>query len=172
MKKKIFVLSLLLLGCISCSSDSSSDVIEEPQGFTSTIVVDGLAFKPNNGVYTVKNETLIFDPVTKLSFTIKNIGSNQQDLGTLWINIMYPTSQKSITGEYSFGPGTSKDLLGNAELLRGDKRYGFVGYTINVTDLGNSRFRFEFIDPYAIVNGNLNEKVTVKGSIEGKFELK
>lgn len=167
MKKIILVLIILLE--ISCSSNSS-DSNALNKDFTSTIVANGVFFNPNNGIYSFQTASL--NSQKQIQFVISNIGSDGKSSETLIINIMFPISKTSITGVYDFGPGTSQDLLVNATFARGDKIYDVLGYSLNITDLGNSRYKFEFIDSFALDGSNNFNRVEFKGNTEGYFQLK
>ena len=168
-KITLILLSLLVISCSSDSSDSS-DLNVQNKDFTSTIVANGVLFNPNNGIYSFQTASL--NSQKQIQFVISNIGSDGKSSETLIINIMFPTSKTSITGVYDFGPGTSQDLLVNSTFIRGDKFYDVLGYSLNITDLGNSIYQFKFIDSFALDGSNNLNKVEFKGNIEGYFQLK
>jgi hypothetical protein len=159
MKKITFLLFVLLSFGTSCSSDS-----DDKESLTSAIVVDGISFNPDKGVYFY--QTASFESQKAVRFLVSNEKKNEN----LYIDISFPSTQKDLTGIYDFGPGTADELLVSCELVTAETRYAILGYTLNITELGDSKFSFEFINPEAF-DVVKNEKVTFKGGLEGKFEF-
>lgn len=159
--KKITLLFLILIGLItSCSSDD-----DDKTGLNSSIVIDGIKFNPDKGVYFY--QTASFDSQKSVMFLISNEKENEK----FYINISFPSSQKDLSGIYDFGPGTADELLVSCELVTSKTRYYVQGYTLKITDLGDSKFSFEFTNPVAAFDHVENTQVSFKGGIEGKFEF-
>jgi|GEM_PF-2264602 len=157
--RKITLILLLILGfATGCSNDDDKSLIN------SSIVIDGITFKPNKAVYSYNPAT--FEAQKKVRFKI----SNERKQEYLYVDISFPAYQKDLTGEYSFGIGTAEDLLVMVEFYAPDKRYYVVGYSLKIIDKGNSNFSFEFVSPEAY-DGINNKKVSFKGELNGKFEI-
>ncbi|MFH7002832.1 hypothetical protein [Flavobacterium bizetiae] len=158
---KITLLFLVLLGFItSCSSDD-----DDKSGVNSSIIIDGMKFTPNKGLYYY--QTASFDSQKKVVFLI----SNEKEDENFYIDIAFLSSQKDLSGIYDFGPGTANELLVSCELITSKTRYSIQGYTLKLTDLGDSKFSFEFTNPVAAFDIVKNKQVSFKGGLEGKFEF-
>ncbi|KUJ60471.1 hypothetical protein AR687_17960 [Flavobacteriaceae bacterium CRH] len=159
MRKIAIILLLVLNFTTSCSSDTDDNL-----GLTSSIVIDGISFTPTKGIYFYK--TASFETQKSVSFEISNEkGEN------FYIDISFPSSQKDLSGVYSFGPGTADELLVSCELLTPSTRYAILGHTLKITDLGNSNFSFVFTDPVSAFDVVKNKEVTFKGGLEGQFKF-
>ncbi len=157
--KKITLILLLVLGFVtSCTDDDDKSAIN------SSIVIDGITFKPNKATYS--NQQASFETQKKVKFKI----SDEKKEEYLYIDISFPASQKNLTGEYSFGIGTADDLLVMVEFYAPEKRYYIVGHSLKITDKGDSNFSFEFISPEAY-DGINNKKVPFKGTLNGRIIL-
>ena len=97
--------------------------------------------------------------------------SNEKENEKFYIDISFPSSQKNLSGIYDFGPGTADELLVSCELVTSKTRYYVQGYTLKITDLGDSKFSFEFTNPVAAFDNVKNTQVSFKGGLEGKFEF-
>ncbi|PIF31617.1 hypothetical protein CLU81_2120 [Flavobacterium sp. 9] len=158
--RKIAVILLLVLNITtSCSSDA-----DDKASVTSSIIIDGKSFVPTKGVYFYK--TASFDTQKSVNFVISNEKGE-----TFYIDISFPASQKDLNGIYDFGPGTADKLLVSCELVTATTRYPILGYTLKITDLGNSNFSFVFTQPVAAFDVVKNKQVTFKGGLEGQFKL-
>ncbi|WP_337967542.1 hypothetical protein [uncultured Flavobacterium sp.] len=158
--RKIAVILLLVFNITtSCSSDA-----DDKASVTSSIVIDGNSFVPTKGVYFYK--TASFDTQKSVNFVISNEKGE-----TFYIDISFPASQKDLNGIYDFGPGTADELLVSCELVTATTRYPILGYTLKITDLGNSKFSFVFTEPVAAFDVVKNKQVTFKGGLEGQFKL-
>ncbi|MDR6763045.1 hypothetical protein J2Y38_003263 [Flavobacterium sp. 2755] len=158
--KNITLILFLILGLATgCSSDE-----DDKAGVNSSIVIDGINFKPNKATYSYEEAS--FETQKRVRFVINNEGKQEY----LYIDISFPASQKNLTGEYSFGPGTADELLVMAEFYAPEKRYYIVGYSLKITDKGDSNFDFEFVSPEAY-DGIKNVKVPFKGELHGKIVM-
>lgn len=156
MKKVLFLFaaSLAILGC--SGSDDSPSV-----NFTSTAQLNGVSFEPSAGVYSEPEP----DTHKRLQFT-----ATESTGAIMNIDLFIPFSQTEVTGNYNMGIGTNQEALASVYLYKNDQAY-FISSDdyLHITDLGNSRFRFDFGQGYAIVlNG---ETLPFSGFIEGKFTL-
>ena len=159
--RKIVLLLLVISGFVtSCSSD-----LDDKGGVTSTIVIDGVSFKPTKGIYFY--QTASFESQKKVRFVISDEKNNEK----FYIDISFPSSQKDLNGIYDFGPGTADELLVSSEFVISKTRYSILGYTLKVTDLGNSKFGFEFTNPVTAFDIVKNAEVSFKGGFNGKFEF-
>jgi hypothetical protein len=159
--KKAVIFLLLIVGFVSsCSSDG-----DDKTTVNSSIVIDGIGFSPKKSTYSYV--TASFTSQKEVHFIL----SNEAKKEVFYINILFPSSQKDLTGVYSFGPGTADELLASSDFIRGDNdRYGILGYTLNITDLGNSKFKFVFIQASAF-NIVKNKTASFTGGLEGTFEF-
>lgn len=158
MKKITLFLLVLLSLTTSCTDDDDKFAVN------SSIVIDGITFKPNKAVYSYEEAS--FETQKRVRFVASNEGKQE----FLYIDISFPATKENLTGEYSFGPGTADELLVQVEFYAPDKRYYIGGYSLKITDNGNSNFKFEFVSPQAF-DGIKNIEVPFKGGLEGKFVL-
>lgn len=160
MKKLILLFSFALIA-IGCSSDGGTN----SGSFSSDVVIDGIEFNPNKGVYGIYPYE-DGDLHREMYFSMQRMGSDE----VLNITIMIPFSKTDIAGTYDFGPGTADDLLVSGGFSSGQQYYGIIGYSLDIAELGDSRFRFTFNSPEAL---HVNENFTVKpfegNAIEGNF---
>ncbi|WP_338841892.1 hypothetical protein [Flavobacterium ginsenosidimutans] len=159
MKNITLILFLVLGFAVGCSSDEDGK-----SGVNSSIVIDGITFKPNKAVYSYQPAS--FESQKRVRFVISNEGMQE----FLYIDISFPATQKSLTGEYSFGIGTADELLAMVEFYAPDKRYYISGYSLKITDNGDSNFNFEFVSP-EVYDGINNKKVNFKGALNGKIVM-
>ena len=166
--RKIVLLIFVTLGFgTSCSSDSDDkeNISSSEESITSSIVIDGINFNPNKGIYFYKTAT--FETNKKVRFLISNEKNNEN----FFIDISFPSSQKDLNGVYDFGPGTADELLVSCELITAETRYYVLGYSLKITDLGDSKFNFEFINTQEAFDIVKNKQVAFKGNLSGKFEF-
>lgn len=158
--RKFTLFFLLVLGFLtSCSSDSDNRT-----DLYSSIVIDGFSFEPTKGVYFSQKAS--FDSQKSVRFLV----TNEKKSENLYIDLSFPSTQKNLTGIYSFGPGSANELLGFCELVTPKTRYYIGGNSIKVTDLGNNNFKFEFMGTQ-VLDVVKNYQVNFAGGLEGKFEL-
>jgi hypothetical protein len=160
MKNSFYVLvfSLFLVSCQSDDNGSKVNLIN------STIKVDGIAFVPNE--IKVENGTPNFSGEGSLVFTMKNTSENEQ----LIVKIDYPlTSSSAPNGVYDFGIGVIGTMLfAQGNYSKGINYYSLAGYTVQVTSLGNNKFKLEFQNVQA-VSINTNTISIITGYCEGNF---
>lgn len=157
--KKVTLLLLVLLCCITSCSDDDDKI-----NVSSSIVIDGISFRPDKAVYSYEEAS--FNSQKKVRF----VASNDRNDEFLYIDISFPSTQENLSGEYSYGPGTADEQLVQVEFYAPEKRYYIAGYSLKITDNGNSNFKFEFVSPSAF-DGIKNVEVPFKGGLEGKFVL-
>lgn len=153
------IFSLLLIGC---KSDDDS-LPENNKIINSTIMVDGVAFVPTE--LKVMNGTPNFSEEESLVFTLKNTSQNEQII----VKIDYPNSSTAPDGIYNFGIGEIGTMLfAQGSYGKGSNYYSLAGYTVQVTSLGNDKYKIEFQNVQA-VNINSGLIVVISGYCEGDF---
>jgi len=156
MKKVILFLFVAL--ALSCGGNDDNP----SANFTATTVLDGDPFEPVSGVYAESAP----DMHRRYIFQMQESGAGNASMS---IELFVPFSQQEFTGNYNMGIGEADDALANVYLNKAGTTYNISSDNLlRVTDLGNSRFRFEFIDGYAIVFQG--DPVPFSGVIEGRFE--
>jgi hypothetical protein len=160
--KKILLVIFTGFIMINCQSDDYSS--DGNSSITSTIVVDGAAFVPNELKQDIP--TLILEG--GLIFTLKKSDTNQ----AIVVNIEYPLSSTTApNGIYDFGIGeTGTMLFANGGYFTSNSMYSLAGNTVKVTKLdGNDVYKLEFQNVQA-VEINSGKVIVISGSCEGKFK--
>ncbi|MBD3583567.1 hypothetical protein [Flavobacterium selenitireducens] len=156
--KKLFFLVVAMIAAIGCSDDDRPSA-----NFNSTTVLDGTEFNPVRGTY--------FEAVPDMHrHVIFRMDEGQGSVSNMSIDLYIPFTQSGITGQYDMGIGEADDALASVYLSNGMQSYYISSINrLKVTELGNSRFKFEFIDAYGLVfQGGT---VPFSGMIEGRFDL-
>ncbi len=159
--KKIILLFVAALA-VSCSSDSESS----NANFESSLVVDGIAFKPNRGTYGSTNGQV--EGQTGTFFAMQKMNGNQLEQA-LYINVLYPIGSAGPEGEFDFGPGTSDQFLANASFSDGQAGYVLTGTSVTVTQLADDEFRFTFNDPVALLMSEGFAEKPMSGTVRAKL---
>lgn len=159
--KNVFCVLLLSLFLVNCHSD---DTASNDKIINSTIKVDGIAFIPTE--IEVLDGIPSFSGEESLVFKMKNTSENEQMI----VKIDYPlTSSTAPNGVYDFGIGVIGTMLfAQGSYSKGENFYSLAGYTVQITSLGNSKYKIEFQNVQA-VNINTKSISIIYGYCEGVF---
>lgn len=161
MLKKLVSLLIVVSVLAGCSNDDNNPAVN----FSTTTELDQSAFNPVNGTYYEA------DPEShrRIVFYMSEMTNPDTD-ASMQIQLLVPLSQNGFSGAYNMGIGESHEALANVYLYKDNLAY-YVSSSnfLQVTSLGNHRFRFEFTDGYArLLNGT---ELPFSGVIEGTFDL-
>lgn len=145
--------SLLLLNCSSDSDKSSS--------FTSTILIDGVAFVPKQ-ITAYSNDSSV--EKSKVFVLQKSVNSSTI-IDEMVFRVNYPLTQTSVSGTYLM-----TGMQGTGTYAKATKNYGFYNGSITIEDLGNNRFQVFFNTVKGTEGNGAAEIITISGSIKGKFQ--
>lgn len=161
MKNVLYTLFFSLL-LISCQSDDD-DLPVNNTILNSTIKIDGVAFVPTE--INVVNGTPSSPEEESLVFTLKNTSQNEQII----VKIDYPNSATTPNGIYNFGIGQIGTMLfAQGSYVKGSSYHSLSGYTVQVTLLGNDKYKIDFQNVEA-VNINTSSIKIIIGYCEGDF---
>ncbi|RYG52065.1 MAG: hypothetical protein EOO01_07305 [Chitinophagaceae bacterium] len=157
MKAKVLCLFLCVGMLMSCGNDDAAS-----ENFSSSVEMNGTGFNPDRGTYSVREGDLH----RELNFSVLE-GEAAENSPAMSIMLYVPYSWDSVSGSYFPTFGEAQTPLIGAYLYRGGNAYYIHGDTVEVTDLGNNRFRFEFADEFA--STLQGETFPFNGTIEGTF---
>lgn len=173
MKKILILVSILSLFITSCSSDdnSSSNNIE------SNIMIDGVSFIPGTNdenidyVFTNFEAGVLDGQANSRIFGFSNNTDIITDIESLQIDIIYPSTETSVTGSYSPTNFIIENMYAQLSYIKGFTQYSFTSGLIVVTDLENNKFKIEF-DNVTLSNfDDANDTKTLTGYYKGTFAL-
>jgi hypothetical protein len=173
MKKILILVSILSLFITSCSSDDSSS----SNNAESNIMIDGVRFIPGTNdenfdyVFTSFEAGVLNGQANSRIFGFSNNTDIISDLESLQIDVVYPSTETSVTGSYSSANLTIQDMYAQLSYIKGFTQYYFTSGLIVVTDLGNNKFKIEF-DNVTLSNfDDANDTKTLSGYYKGTFAL-
>ena len=165
MKKFLSLVSLLLVFLAAgCKDDENVN-----SKVLSTLRFNDKPLMSKTNQYTYTTSALLDSDGKNYirGFNIVNKNNPEERFG---IAITYPVTKSNASGSYNFGLGGANELFAQGTFtLPNNENYVFVGYNVNVNDLGNGRYNLSFADVQAIIpftNGNFS---IVSGYIETEF---
>lgn len=173
MKKILILVSILSVFITSCSSDDNSS----SNNFESNIMIDGVKFVLGTNdenidyVYTNFEAGVLDGQANSRIFGFSNNTDVISEIESLQIEIIYPSTETSITGSYSPTNFTVQNSYAVISYSKGFTQYAFTSGLIIVTDLSNNKYKIEF-DNVTLSNfDNANDTKTLTGYYIGTFAL-
>lgn len=174
MKKILFLLTFVSILLSSCSSnDSSSSIATE-----SKIKIDGVDFVPGtnvnpiNYVITSFEANIVNGTANSRFFGFQNDSDVISDLKSLQIEVVYPVAQTSINGTYSLTDLSNFTNYAQGAYSIGLSQYQFTSGSVIISDLGNNKYKVEFINNAVLTNfDDSSDTKTITGYYKGEFAV-
>lgn len=169
MKKKILVAVMAMSLLLSCSSDDNS--IPNYGSYSSSVMIAGNAFLPNENSETGSYLTTSTSTVNNVNYKIFHLEKNTNvfaELEILHFSLKYPSSMLSIDGSYNIVPYDAESevsIFGSYKL--GSVYYYFDSGVVKILELGDNKYKFTFKD--VVVKDDLEVKKTINGVFIGDF---
>jgi hypothetical protein len=174
MKNLFFALIIFAIALTGCSGDDDNNQLS----FTSSVKIDDRDFALSHD----KNKTFLHTTLTPASnqpdsenvrlFTIQKETAENPETAQLAVAVRYPRGA-TIDGTYLFELAeTAGNRFGNGNYYTPAQTYSFAGYSVTVSDLGNSKYKLTFNNVQAVYmmpNNTVSEPIIISGTFEGTF---